>query len=239
MWAVHASFRGLQHRRKVSEHSGQRRPSDQREGGHRDCDSVTTATITTKTPSTRCRRSRSWAPSSSGASNAGTVDTSTNAYELQDYTSVTLSKNFLKFGARFRDNQESATSTVNFNGTFTFPSIQAYQITEQGLQAGLTPAQIQANGGGASQFTLIAGNPLARVNYFDLEPYVEDDWKARPNLTISGGLRFETQDHIHDHADFAPRLGHRVGTGKRQERQDRAAGRFRCFLRPLRRKLHP
>ena len=97
----------------------------------------------------------------SGASNAGTNNTSTNAYELQDYTSVTLNKNFLKFGARFRDNEESATSTSNFNGAFTFNSIQAYQITEQGLQAGLTPAQIQANGGGASQFRLTAGNPLA------------------------------------------------------------------------------
>jgi len=32
------------------------------------------------------------------------------------------------------------------------------------LQAGLTPAQIQANGGGAGQFTLIAGNPVAQVN---------------------------------------------------------------------------
>ena len=37
------------------------------------------------------------------------MDTSTNSYELQDYTSVTLNKNFLKFGARFRDNEESAT----------------------------------------------------------------------------------------------------------------------------------
>ena len=96
-----------------------------------------------------------------GGSSAGASNTVTNSYELQDYTSVTLNKNFLKFGARFRDNDESATSTANFNGTFTFPSIQAYQITEQGLQAGLTPAQIQANGGGASQFTLTAGNPLA------------------------------------------------------------------------------
>ena len=78
----------------------------------------------------------------------------------------------------------------------------------------MTPAQIQANGGGASQFTLIGGNPLASVNYFDLEPYVEDDWKARPNMTISGGLRFETQDHIHDHADFAPRVGIAWGLGK-------------------------
>ena len=150
----------------------------------------------------------------SGASNAGASNTVTNSYELQDYTSVTLSKNFVKFGARFRDSEESATSTANFNGTFTFQSLNAYQITEQGLQAGLTPAQIQANGGGASQFTLIAGNPLASVNYFDLEPYVEDDWKARPNMTISGGLRFETQDHIHDHADFAPRLGIAWGLGK-------------------------
>ncbi|MGO8791492.1 MAG: hypothetical protein ACLQVL_29450, partial [Terriglobia bacterium] len=150
----------------------------------------------------------------SGASNAGTNNTSTNAYELQDYTSVTLKKNFLKFGARFRDNEESATSTANFFGTFTFPSITAYQVTEQGLQAGLTPAQIQANGGGPSQFTLIAGNPLTSVNYFDFEPYVEDDWKARPNMTISAGLRFETQDHIHDHADFAPRVGIAWGLGR-------------------------
>ncbi len=45
----------------------------------------------------------------------------TNSYELQDYTSVTLKKNFLKFGARFRDNEESATSTANFYGDFYFP----------------------------------------------------------------------------------------------------------------------
>jgi hypothetical protein len=150
----------------------------------------------------------------SGASSVGAIDTVTNSYELQDYTSVTLNKNFLKFGVRFRDSAESATSNANFNGTFTFPSLNAYQITEQGLQTGLTPAQILANGGGASQFTLIAGNPLARVSYFDLEPYVEDDWKARPNLTISGGLRFETQDHIRDHADFAPRVGIAWGLGR-------------------------
>ncbi|MGO8791139.1 MAG: carboxypeptidase regulatory-like domain-containing protein, partial [Terriglobia bacterium] len=126
-------------------------------------------------------------------SSSGTNNQLTTAYELQDYTSVTLSKNFLKFGARFRDNDESTTSTANFNGVFTFPSIQTYQATEQGLQAGLTPAQIVANGGGPSQVIFTKGNPLAAVNYFDLEPYVEDDWKALPNMTLSGGLRFETQ----------------------------------------------
>jgi hypothetical protein len=150
----------------------------------------------------------------SGASNAGASNVSTNSYEFQDYTSATLGKNFLKFGARFRGNRESTSSTANFYGTFTFQSLNAYQITEQGLQAHLTPEQIQSNGGGASQFSLINGNPLTSVTYFDLEPYVEDDWKARPNLTISGGVRFETQNHIHDHADFAPRVGIAWGLGK-------------------------
>jgi hypothetical protein len=137
-----------------------------------------------------------------------------SSYELQDYTSVALRKNFVKFGVRFRDDPESSTSTSDFNGAFTFNSIQAYQITEKGLQAGLTPAQIQANGGGASQFSLTAGNPLTTVGYYDVEPYVEDDWKALPNMTLSGGLRFETQDHIRDHADFAPRIGLAWGLGR-------------------------
>ena len=151
---------------------------------------------------------------SGGGSGAGLQDTLTNTYQLQDYTSISLNKNFIKFGARFDDSVESATSTSSFNGAFTFDSITAYQITQQGLKAGLTPAQIQANGGGASQFSITAGLPLAHLNYFDLEPYVEDDWKARPNLTVSAGLRVETQDHISDHADFAPRIGIAWGLGK-------------------------
>lgn len=149
-----------------------------------------------------------------GGTGAGLQNTLTNTYQFQDYTSVSLNKNFVKFGARFDDSVESATSTSGFNGAFTFNSIQAYQITQQGLQSGLTPAQIQANGGGASQFSLTSGFPLAHVNYFDFEPYIEDDWKARPNLTISAGLRVETQDHISDHADFAPRLGIAWGLGR-------------------------
>jgi len=126
---------------------------------------------------------------------------------VQNYSSVALNKNFLKFGARLRDSSQTSSSMSSFNGAFTFPSLLAYQITAQGLQQGLTPVEIRAAGGGASQFLIVAGTPLLQVHYLDFEPYVEDDWKARPNLTVSAGLRFETQDHIHDHADFAPRIG--------------------------------
>jgi len=149
-----------------------------------------------------------------GGYSGGSSSYISKGYEVQDYTSVTLKKHFLKFGARFRDDPESSTSKSGFNGVFAFPSIQAYQITEQGLQAGLTPAQIQANGGGPNQFTLTAGVPVSTVGYYDLEPYVEDDWKALPNMTVSAGLRFETQNHIHDRADFAPRVGVAWGLGR-------------------------
>jgi hypothetical protein len=149
-----------------------------------------------------------------GGSSSGTSHYTEDNYEFQDYTSWSLNKNFVKFGVRLRDSVPTSSSTSNFNGTFTFPSILAYQITEKGLAAGETPAQISAAGGGASQFLIVAGTPVAHINYYDLEPYVEDDWKARPNLTLSAGLRYETQNHIHDHADFAPRLGLAWGLGK-------------------------
>jgi hypothetical protein len=41
--------------------------------------------------------------------------------------------------------------------------------------------------------------------------YAETDWKVKPNLTISYGLRYETQNHIPDHHDIAPRLSFNYG----------------------------
>ena len=51
----------------------------------------------------------------------------------------------------------------------------------------------------------------------------------RPNITLSYGLRFETQNAIHDHGDWAPRVAIAWGIdGDRQaDRQDRAARRLR------------
>ncbi|MGO8733213.1 MAG: carboxypeptidase regulatory-like domain-containing protein [Terriglobia bacterium] len=149
-----------------------------------------------------------------GGNNAGTSTDIENHYEFQNYTSITLGKNFVRFGGRLRDVDETISSTSSFNGSFAFPSLTAYQITRQGLEAGWTDAQIRAAGGGANQFSINRGIPAASINYADLGLYGEDDWRALPNMTLSLGLRFETQTGIRDHADVAPRVGLAWGLGR-------------------------
>jgi hypothetical protein len=149
-----------------------------------------------------------------GGGNAqGTLLDNIDRYELQNYTSMSLGKHFVKFGGRVRALTDSNHSTTNFNGTFTFSSLTAYQITLQGLQQGWTPAQIRAAGGGASQFSMTTGSPLTDVTLVDTGLFVQDDWRIRPSLTLSYGLRFESQNNIHDHADLAPRLTIAWGIG--------------------------
>ncbi len=132
----------------------------------------------------------------SGGNNLGRITDTQNHFELQNYTSVAFGKHMLKFGARLRDFTEDNSSTANYNGTFLFPTLAAY--------AANMPAQ----------FSLTSGVPAASSNLFDGGLYIQDDWRWKPNITISTGLRFETQTHISNHADFAPRFGLAWGIGK-------------------------
>jgi outer membrane receptor protein involved in Fe transport len=95
----------------------------------------------------------------------------------------------------------------NYAGAFTFTSLASYRQTLIGIRQGLTTTEIRASGGGASQFSLTAGNPLASLNQFDYGLFVQDDWRVRPNLTLSGGLRYEAQTNASDWADIQPRFG--------------------------------
>jgi len=142
-----------------------------------------------------------------GGNNPGNSAITLSNYEFQNYMSVDRGAQLLKFGARLRLASETNNSTPNFNGTFTFRSFDAFQITQEGLQQGLSPAQIRTNGGGAEQFTISSGNPIATNKLFDAGVFLQDDWKARPNLTFGLGLRYEVQNDIRTYGNFAPRVG--------------------------------
>jgi len=148
-----------------------------------------------------------------GGSPTGTVVSNQDHYELQNYTSIAHGHHFIKFGGRLRDTQYSSNQNSGFNGAYNFSSLNAYQITQVGLQEGLTPQQIRNMGGGASQFSLITGQPLSDVNMFDVGLYAEDEWRIKPNISLTAGLRYETQTGIPYHGDWAPRVALAWGLG--------------------------
>jgi hypothetical protein len=156
-----------------------------------------------------------------GGISAGPSATNHDHYEIQNLTSLTVSKHLVKFGGRLRDLNLWDRALQGYNGRFTFTSLDAYRVTLLGLENGLTPAEIRDQGGGASQFSLMAGNPLASLNQFDVGLFLQDDWRARPNLSLSMGIRYETQNQIGDHRDIAPRFSLAWGLGRGKTSQPR------------------
>jgi hypothetical protein len=88
----------------------------------------------------------------------------------------------------------------------TITSLDRYRRTLVLQQLGFTQAQILARGGGPTQFNINLGNPEATVSQFDLGGFIQDDWRVRPNLTFSFGLRYEAQTNISSKFNFAPRV---------------------------------
>jgi hypothetical protein len=143
--------------------------------------------------------------------------TDQGTYELQNFTSVNKGKHFVKIGARLRIYRESDFNNTNFNGMFVFSSINTYMATLQALQQQGSPQAI-TSGGQAIQYVVVAGTPLSRINQVDVAPFIQDDWRVIPSLTLSLGLRYEAQTNIHDKGDFAPRVGVAWGLGGGQGR---------------------
>jgi len=140
-----------------------------------------------------------------GGSGGGTSTDSQDHYELQNYTSMALGNHFLKFGGRLRATHEVSTAAIGFNGTWLFQDLVTYKNAAP-FQYSIT--QVPGEGG------MI---PTVEVQVVDAGLYVQDDWRWRPNITLSYGLRFETQNAIGDHGDWAPRLSFAWGIGGSQK----------------------
>jgi len=157
-----------------------------------------------------------------GGNFLGNVNDVQNHYEVQNYTQVLHKNHTLKFGLRFREVTDNNNANSGFNGLFTFPSLDVYTNTLTALMKLPAPAAVQVPGG---QFYVncvpatmglcsSAGTQRTSASEFDAGPYIQDDWKVRTNLTLSAGLRLESQTGIGDHLDWAPRLALAWGIGR-------------------------
>jgi len=163
----------------------------------------------------------------SGGGSGGQNSNSTGGHiELQNYTSVALTTHFMRLGGRLRTNSESLTSNAGVNGTFVYsylldpcfdPGVANKPSTCSALAtAPCDPHNLTTNNGTyfasyqcgyPSQFQQTAiKNPTVSARETDVGLYAEDDWKIKPNLTFSYGLRLEAQNAINSSHDFAPRL---------------------------------
>jgi hypothetical protein len=123
-----------------------------------------------------------------GGSNAGVVRDNQDRLEFENDTTEARGAHAIEFGARFRLTREANFSTSGFNGNYIYSSLTAY--------AANTP----------SEYDVTAGKASSSVALFDAGLFFQDDFKLRPNFTLSYGLRYEAQNRISDHNDWAPRL---------------------------------
>jgi len=125
---------------------------------------------------------------SGGGSNAGIVRDNQDRFEFENDTTVAQGPHAIVFGARLRLTRDANSSNSGFNGEYIYSSLADY--------AAKTP----------SQYNVTVGKVGSSVSLFDAGVFYQDDYKLRPNFTLSYGLRFESQNHIGDHSNWAPRV---------------------------------
>ena len=111
--------------------------------------------------------------------------------ELEWATNVdwTKGKHAMRAGVLVEGGRYESDNRTNYLGTFTFTSLADYDA------------------GRPANYTRRLGNPLVEYSHWQAGIFVQDDWRARSNLTLSGGLRQEIQSHLDDRINLAPRAG--------------------------------
>ncbi len=95
----------------------------------------------------------------------------------------------VRIGALVEGGWYRSSTRSNYLGTYTFASLDDYRA------------------GRPASYTQRLGDPYVEYAHVQAGVFVQDDWRVRKDLTLSGGLRQEFQSHLGDGLNLAPRGG--------------------------------
>lgn len=124
-----------------------------------------------------------------GGNNSGTERDSQDDFELQEYITGQKGPHTLNFGTRLRVYDDANYTNAGTNGSYVFQASSDY-VAKKPQQYSVT----------------VVNHYTARAVLFDAGLFYQDDWKISPKFTFSYGVRWESQNYIHDKNDWAPRV---------------------------------
>jgi hypothetical protein len=138
-------------------------------------------------------------PGYAGVTGAGPTDIFNRDYNIYDNLTVVIGNQSLKFGGSFHYYQKKENNAGNNAGTFSFtqaiPTSFIDPVTGQLTNSAL-PTRLEAQRwayflmGQASSFTQESVDYTPDIRAKQIEFYVQDDFRFRPNLTFNIGVRY-------------------------------------------------
>lgn len=122
-----------------------------------------------------------------GSSTSGSSDRKEDRYQFQDTLSYVAGSHSLRFGADFQRVKSQFIDRTDITGTFRFSNFSFFNIN--------SVSSFQQN-----------FNPQSQVKNDYSGVFFQDEWRVRPNITFSYGLRYERESVIKDNNNFGPRV---------------------------------
>ncbi len=152
-----------------------------------------------------------------GSSTSGATDRKETRFQAQEIFAYVTGNHSLKFGGDFQKIKSTFIDLEDSTGTFDFDSFGNFLAN--------IPSRFRQN----FQTTSTQTNTYIGI-------YAQDDWRLKPNLLFSYGLRWETESIVHDRNNFGPRLAlayDPIGTGKTVIRAGAGIFYNRALLRTI------
>jgi hypothetical protein len=152
-----------------------------------------------------------------GSSTSGATDRAETRFQLQDTLTLVRGPHSLKLGGDLQRVRSTFIDLEDATGTYSFASAGDF----------LADAP--------SRFRQRFNTESAQKNFY-AGLFFQDEWHARPNLTLAAGLRYENETVIRDRNNFGPRLALALdpfGTGKTVLRAGAGVFYNRALLRTV------